>query len=95
MSPTHHALDGIAVVSEIVASTDPRSAAQRLKSIFSEFKRTYTPHPLGYPQSLTLSSSNGPENANASANSILDGVVRLMNEIRKTGPLVHQVRLFE
>ncbi|KAF8876702.1 TMP-TENI-domain-containing protein [Gymnopilus junonius] len=92
MSQTNHALDGIAVVSEIVASADPRSAAQKLKSIFSEFKRAYTPHPLGFPQALTGTDTNGPGKSIApSADSIMDGVVCLMNEIRKANPLVHQI----
>lgn len=39
VSTTDHALDGVAVVSDIVASSEPKLASQRLKSILTQFRQ--------------------------------------------------------
>ncbi|KAF9526525.1 thiamine biosynthetic bifunctional enzyme Thi4 [Crepidotus variabilis] len=76
VSATNHKLDGIAVVSDIIASKEPLNAAKALKTILSGFQsRGITSMPT---RSLT------PE-------ILLDGVSHLMEEIRKKVPLVHQI----
>lgn len=76
MSRTNHTLDGIAVVSEIVASLTPRDVAEKLSTIFRAFKRNH-----GVPNHLH----------SIAQGHILDGVVDLMNSIRRLNPLIHQI----
>jgi thiamine-phosphate diphosphorylase/hydroxyethylthiazole kinase len=80
VSPTNHVLDGIAVVSDIVASSVPRVAAAKLKSILHAFTNSFT-----NPSPLRSSNSAPPDK------SIIEGVINLMNTIRRLNPLVHQV----
>lgn len=79
MSSTSHALDGIAVVSEIVASPQPNLAAEKLQSITSQFRKSISRRSPG------LGSRNlTPEN-------ILGDVTKLLGKIRSSNPLIHQV----
>ncbi|KAF5351697.1 hypothetical protein D9756_007742 [Leucocoprinus leucothites] len=87
VSPTGHALDGVAVVSEIVASKDPKNAAANLSSILSGFRARFTSVPRG----RTLASSLYGDGSVPTNPKILEGVRTLMIEIRKAGPLVHQI----
>ena len=73
------ALDGVAIVSEIMGSTDPKAASEGLRQILNDFERS--PTSFLHPDSLT------PE-------IIIDKVVDLMVKIRKMNPLVHQVHFF-
>lgn len=77
VSRTNHALDGIAVVSAIVASSHPRLAAEQLLSIFRSFNVDLPPR---------MSSFSSPEQT------ILDGVIELIEAVHETNPLVHQVQ---
>ena len=86
---THHALDGVAVVSDIVASTDPKSAAERLNAILKDFKTNYIRSPLGLRDNLAVAEGN-----KMTVKSILDGVVQLVTQIRGINPLVHQVSAY-
>ncbi|KAJ3512635.1 hypothetical protein NLJ89_g3408 [Agrocybe chaxingu] len=79
VSITGHALDGVAVVSDIVASPEPGQAASKLRSIFKQFNESSRSFLAPSPSS------------NLTVESILDGVVKLMTEIRKVNPLVHQI----
>jgi thiamine-phosphate diphosphorylase/hydroxyethylthiazole kinase len=85
VSPTNHALDGVAIVSDIVASPEPQIAAETLRAILSQFRQSYHQHPLGFDGSLLAA---GP----VTSSSIVEAVLFLMKEIRKRNPLVHQVR---
>lgn len=80
ISVSNRALDGVAIVSDIVASPEPRLAARRLQTIFSQFQQYNSARPLGldYPVPLTI-------------DLIMSESSNLMTEIRKQSPLVHQV----
>lgn len=69
----------MAVVSEIVASTRPREAAARLCELISAFKRS----------SSTLRALSVP--LNYTAEIVMDGVIKIMDCVRKDNPLIHQV----
>ncbi|KXN90806.1 putative thiamine biosynthetic bifunctional enzyme [Leucoagaricus sp. SymC.cos] len=89
VSSTRHALDGIAVVSEIMASQTPKDATQKLVKIFSAFRAEFTSTALkGWTFSSSLYRQGGsrPEHGR-----ILEGVQSLMSHIRIARPLVHQI----
>ncbi|KAF8971165.1 thiamine biosynthetic bifunctional enzyme Thi4 [Flammula alnicola] len=85
-STSNRVLDGIAVVSDIVASPEPRIAAEKLQTILSQFRQNYSVHPLGLDVHLGHSTP-----APLTSDSIMDGVIQLMKEIRNRNPLVHQI----
>ncbi|KAJ6586888.1 thiamine biosynthetic bifunctional enzyme Thi4 [Mycena vulgaris] len=75
-SHTNHGLDGVAVVSDIVASSDPKKAAELLKSIFTAFKKS------------TLSFDR---DSIWSQDEILEKAINIMDGVRTLNPLVHQI----
>ena len=79
MSSISHALDGIAVVSEIVASPQPNLAAEKLHSITSQFRQSISRR---FP---------GLGNRNLTPENILGDVTKLLGKIRSSNPLIHQV----
>ncbi|KAF5393197.1 hypothetical protein D9757_000533 [Collybiopsis confluens] len=79
VSSTNHALDGIAVVSEIMASPHPREAAAGLYELISAFR-----HSNSISNALSVRSRY-------SAEFVIDGVVDLMNIVRERSPLIHQI----
>ncbi|KIK67487.1 hypothetical protein GYMLUDRAFT_156732 [Collybiopsis luxurians FD-317 M1] len=79
VSSTNHALDGVAVVSEIVASPQPREAAAKLSGLISAFRSG---------SSIRNALSVRPE---YSAGAVIDGVIDLMIRVREQSPLVHQI----
>ncbi|KAF9462272.1 thiamine biosynthetic bifunctional enzyme [Collybia nuda] len=78
VSTTDHALDGVAVVSDIVASKEPRVVAEKFTKILEAF-RAINFGLLVAPRSVP------------SKDQILASVNDLINTVRKTGPLVHQI----
>ncbi|KZT71053.1 HK-domain-containing protein [Daedalea quercina L-15889] len=78
VSTTGHALDGLAVVSDIVASPEPKLAAEKLAFIVRAFKS-------GPPSSSSL------PDARYTAEWIKEQVASLVPAVRKHGPLVHQI----
>ena len=58
----------------------PRDAAEKLSTIYREFRNNFA-----VPGNLQLSSGLSAEKY------IIEGVVNLMNDIRKLNPLIHQV----
>lgn len=84
VSQTGHAFDGVAVVSEIMASPLPMEAAQKMKDVVRGFKDGVRAHASSTRRGLWVS----PDRT-----SILEGVCRLIEEVRRSGPLVHQVCL--
>lgn len=76
-------LAGIAVISDIVGSTDPRGAAQELKVVLDSFYRG-----RGTKVAGLFRTKEG-----LSEKELLDGVGSLMQVTRKETPLVNQVRL--
>jgi thiamine-phosphate diphosphorylase / hydroxyethylthiazole kinase len=84
VSITGRALDGIAVVSDIVTSRDPRAASRSLAEIIQMFKRTRA----------TLGDSMlAREGRFYRMDSILNAVGNILGTVRKLSPLVHQVHL--
>ncbi|KAE9411580.1 TMP-TENI-domain-containing protein [Gymnopus androsaceus JB14] len=79
VSPNNHALDGVAVVSEIMGSLIPEQAAARLSELISSFKRSGCIH-----KALSVSSDY-------SVTTVIDGVVDLLNCVRERSPLIHQI----
>lgn len=87
VSSTRHALDGVAVVSEIIASRNPKEAASRLAGIIQAFRAEFA-----IVQGWTFESKlYGQNDAPPTTDEILDRVVKLMAKIKELGPLVHQV----
>ncbi|KAF8070002.1 thiamine biosynthetic bifunctional enzyme Thi4 [Lyophyllum atratum] len=77
VSSTNHILDGVAVVSDIVAAAQPRGAAAKLSQIFRSFR---------CPPTIS-STSEGV----LTERGIIDEVARLMTAVREINPLVHQI----
>ncbi|XP_006457334.1 hypothetical protein AGABI2DRAFT_229699, partial [Agaricus bisporus var. bisporus H97] len=87
VSSTRHALDGVAVVSEIIASRNPKEAASRLAGIIQAFRAEFA-----IVQGWTFESKlYGQNDAPPTTDEILDRVVKLMAKIKELGPLVHQI----
>ncbi|KAJ4497211.1 thiamine biosynthetic bifunctional enzyme Thi4 [Lentinula lateritia] len=79
VSTTNRALDGVAVVSEIVASTRPREAAAKLREVLSAFRSG---------DSIFKAMRTRSE---YTAGSVIDGVIQIMTCVRDHNPLVHQI----
>ncbi|KAI9067159.1 Hydroxyethylthiazole kinase [Trametes sanguinea] len=79
VSPSGRSLDGVAVVSDIVASTDPLNAAKRLSTKIKAFYST--------PSPPVFSLSPSPY----SADTLKQSVGRLLSAIKEYSPLVHQI----
>ncbi|KAJ4483479.1 thiamine biosynthetic bifunctional enzyme Thi4 [Lentinula aciculospora] len=79
VSTTNRALDGVAVVSEIVTSTRPREAAASLCKILSAFRNS----------GAILKAMRTRSEYNVE--SVLNGVIRIMACVREHNPLVHQI----
>ncbi|KAG6844618.1 hypothetical protein H0H87_005475 [Tephrocybe sp. NHM501043] len=77
VSRTNHALDGVAIVSEIVASQKPRQAAEILSKIFKSFN-------AGLPAPLSASGLSAEK-------SLVNEVIQLLAMVREANPLVHQI----
>ena len=80
VSTTGHGLDGVAVVSEIVASTEPSKSASKLKEAYHSWSCLTKQLGDAYPSYTT--------------DSIKDGVADLLRVIKETKPLIHQVAEF-
>ncbi|EMD37498.1 hypothetical protein CERSUDRAFT_105469 [Gelatoporia subvermispora B] len=79
VSKTGRPLDGLAVVSDIIASTDPRSASRRLATVINAFKA----RPL-HTFSLASPSSYARD-------TLLKSVGIMLAAIKQNSPLVHQI----
>ncbi|KAG6865202.1 hypothetical protein C0991_004511 [Blastosporella zonata] len=77
VSTTNHALDGVAIVSEIAASQNPRQAAETLSKIFKTF--------TAGPSPAISAPATSPEKI------IIDKVAELLSVVRGINPLVHQI----
>ncbi|KAL1736241.1 Hydroxyethylthiazole kinase family-domain-containing protein [Schizophyllum commune] len=76
VSDSGHALDGVAVVSDIMASRDPGAASAKLAGIVKAFKEgRAAPAP----------------STSLKVDDLLDGVVRVMEVVKEINPLVHQI----
>ncbi|KAJ7132784.1 thiamine biosynthetic bifunctional enzyme Thi4 [Mycena crocata] len=76
VSQTNHRLDGVAVVSDVIASSDPKKAAQLLKSVFMAFKKS---------RNLLGGKDIWPREE------ILDKAITIMDVVRTRSPLIHQI----
>ncbi|KIJ18858.1 hypothetical protein PAXINDRAFT_70332 [Paxillus involutus ATCC 200175] len=77
VSTTGHRLDGVAVVSEIVASLEPLKSAQVLKDVYVSWS--------------TATNTQAVPVTPYTVESIRAGVVDLMGVIREASPLIHQI----
>ncbi|PCH43723.1 Hydroxyethylthiazole kinase [Wolfiporia cocos MD-104 SS10] len=85
VSTIGHTLDGLAVVSDIVASPQPRDAAKRLAVIVQAFKSTrFNSFSLSHSTCVNFRELYTPEIIKAS-------VGKLLNAIRTHAPLIHQI----
>ncbi|KAF8585995.1 TMP-TENI-domain-containing protein [Ramaria rubella] len=75
-------LDGLAVISEIVASKEPLEAAKKLAATISAFKSLASPPVFSF-----ISRPNVP----LSAESIVQEAAELLTTIKSLTPLVHQI----
>ncbi|KAF7361925.1 TMP-TENI-domain-containing protein [Mycena venus] len=80
ISRTEHWLDGVAVVSDIVASPDPERAARRLKSILDAGRKA-----------ATASAESLKNTSISSRDDILNTALTIMDTVRSLNPLVHQM----
>lgn len=78
ISPSGHKLDGIAVVSEIVASREPYKISGTLRDTFAAWN------------AYTMKQEAKPSVAYTTEN-VKSGVADLMHVIRTTNPLIHQI----
>ncbi|KAH7927492.1 Hydroxyethylthiazole kinase [Leucogyrophana mollusca] len=88
VSSSGRCLDGIAVVSDVFASSDPLSAAKDLRDIFTSFSTHIS------KQAAQLASWQASPKGTLpryTPDSIKDGVVNIMRTIRDSNPLVHQI----
>jgi thiamine-phosphate diphosphorylase/hydroxyethylthiazole kinase len=76
-----NALAGIAVISDIVGSTDPKGAAQQLRSVLDSFKRSQVKKTAGLFR----------VEEGLSEKDLLERVGTLMEVTRRETPLVNQV----
>jgi thiamine-phosphate diphosphorylase/hydroxyethylthiazole kinase len=83
-SPTGHSLHGVAVVSDIVTSPDPRAAASRLAQTFRAWAAASSPGPIGFPVTTK-------EKAQYTSEGIAAAAAALVDTVRRLRPLVHQV----
>jgi thiamine-phosphate diphosphorylase/hydroxyethylthiazole kinase len=83
VSPEHHALDGVAVVSDIVASHEPRQQAEKLAHIVQSFKSGQQASAI--PGSMALCNVYTAED-------VLQASGQILQAIRKHRPVVHQVK---
>jgi hypothetical protein len=83
-SPTGHTLHGIAVVSAIMASPDPRGAASSLAQTFRAWAAAASRGPTGFLVTPEQKAQYTPEGIAAAAAALVDTV-------RHLRPLVHQV----
>lgn len=77
VSRTGHTLDGVAIVSEIMASRDPRKAAMTLSVIFHSFNASL-------PPALSPKSPSPGQ-------TIVEKVIDLMSATKVSNPLIQQV----
>jgi thiamine-phosphate diphosphorylase / hydroxyethylthiazole kinase len=82
VSLTGRAFDGIAVVSDIVTSREPRMASSALAEIVRAFKATHAAQVMLATEARSYAREN-----------ILNSVGIILENVRKLGPLVHQVYL--
>ncbi|KAI6046175.1 Hydroxyethylthiazole kinase family-domain-containing protein [Pisolithus marmoratus] len=78
ISPSGHKLDGIAVVSEIVASRDPYETSRTLRETYAAW---YT----------FIAEQQAKPSIVYTADNVKTGVANLMGVIRATTPLIHQI----
>ncbi|KAF8160610.1 thiamine biosynthetic bifunctional enzyme Thi4 [Crassisporium funariophilum] len=81
VSTTNHALDGVAVVSDIMGTPEPQLASQNLRITLSQFRQSFSRYSAQRTKSKELFLREN----------ILAAVSELMENIRELNPLVHQI----
>jgi thiamine-phosphate diphosphorylase / hydroxyethylthiazole kinase len=92
VSTTGHKLDGIAVVSELISSSDPEKAAHILSASICAFKEEPA-HTFSLTNFDIINTGNlesrGP---GYMRDSVIQSAADMLNAVRSFKPLVHQVR---
>ncbi|KAI0305529.1 TMP-TENI-domain-containing protein [Multifurca ochricompacta] len=83
-SPTGHALDGVAVVSDIMTSPEPETAARRLAQTFRAWMALASHGPTGFLVTSEQLAQYTQEGISAAAAALVDTV-------RRVRPLVHHI----
>ncbi|CAL1707066.1 unnamed protein product [Somion occarium] len=83
---SNRSLDGVAVVSDIVASIDPFTAASKIVTIVKAFKRARSEQTHIFSNPLL-----GDLSVEYDAESVKKAVGKALNDIKEFGPLVHQI----
>ncbi|WVQ84483.1 hydroxyethylthiazole kinase [Cryptococcus sp. DSM 104549] len=87
---SRRALSGVAIISDIVASRTPKEAAQDLRVVVDSFKRakSQAADPMTVFGSTTLRQLGEGQKGVAQ---LLEGVVELVDVVRRETPMVHQM----
>lgn len=83
VSSSGHSLDGLAVVSDIVGSPEPRDVAQQFVQTIRAFKSS--------PTAISASLSSQDQ---YTSKGLKHDVGALLTKIREASPMIHQVRSF-
>lgn len=86
-----HALDGVAVISDIVSSTTPKRAAQELRTVIDSFKSAR--RVKGNSMALFASRPDVRGWAERTPAELIKGVKDLLEVVRGQTPMIHQVSL--
>lgn len=78
-------LDGIAVISDIVSSRDPQSSSRRLRDIVDSFKRARK------AKDHAVATFSPTWKVQRRAEELAEGIIQLMEVVKRETPLVHQV----
>jgi len=81
-------LDGIALISDIMASTRPKAAAEGLRRVVDSFKRV-----RGARLDREAVFLTGRSDRRRTIERVLETVTTLMVTVRTKTPLIHQVKL--
>ncbi|KAG8936288.1 hypothetical protein FRC02_003225 [Tulasnella sp. 418] len=84
VSPTGKHVDGAAVISEIVSSTDPETSARKLRLILDSFlKSGPSTYITSSPDSLALTP--------AGSNEFVERASKLLDKVKDITPMIHQI----
>jgi hypothetical protein len=75
----------VAVISDIVSSTDPEGSAMKLRKIIDSFKRSRI------TKGDTAAIFSPSWQVQTKIENLIEGVMTLMNVVKKETPLIHQV----
>lgn len=84
-------MDGIAVISDIVGSTQPGNAARDLRAVLDSYHRARKDQ-AGLHSVFSFNSTAKPGYTKRSEKELLEAAAGLIAVVRESTPLAHQVR---